>query len=99
MVFYWECRGALMGNLLTIYTLPYIPPLSQSDCRKLICSIIIYILNTEICSNNVPHGDISNDTYNKEQFLIYCSSTLINIFNNNNNNNNNTKEWVYFIDN
>ena len=38
--FHQECRGALRVNLLTLYTVSYIPPLSQSDCRKFICSII-----------------------------------------------------------
>ena len=53
--FHWECRGALRGNLLTVYTVSltvytvsYIPPLSQSDCRKFICSIIMYYMYMKV---------------------------------------------------
>ena len=40
VLFKWDARGALWGNFLTLYTVSYIPPLSQSaDCRKFNCSI------------------------------------------------------------
>ena len=48
--FHWECRGALRVNLLTVYTVSYIPPLSQSNCRTFICSIIstyIHVLSAK----------------------------------------------------
>ena len=34
MAFHWECRDALSSYFLTVYTVSYIPPLSQSDCMK-----------------------------------------------------------------
>ena len=40
--FHWECRGALKGNMLTVYTFSYIPSLSRSDC-----SIIRYSINQD----------------------------------------------------
>ena len=42
MAFSWEWQGALRGYLLTVYTVSYILPLSQLNCRKVICSIIMY---------------------------------------------------------
>ena len=45
--FHLDCQGALRGNLLTVYTVSYIPPLSKSDCRKFTYSIIIIISRGE----------------------------------------------------
>ena len=53
--FHWECRGALRGKLLTVYTVSYMPPLSQSDCRKFICSIINVGITILICLLTEAH--------------------------------------------
>ena len=37
---HWECRGLLRGNLLRVYTVSYIPSLSQSQIAGILFTVL-----------------------------------------------------------